>query len=644
MTPAPLYGYKSSARRDPPPWKLNMHNCDQARAAAGLLTDVARSLRRSLPQLLACDLLFKIFALAVLGPLTAWMFTILLLAGGSRSVTNEQILSFLLSLPGLLFLVLWGVTTLATLFAEQAGLLAVTAAHDAGRRLSALAALWLMIRKLPALLDLGLRQAVVYLLALAPFVALAGLTYTWLTAEQDINYLLAAKPPRFLIAVGIGAILALGAIASFSWLFLRWAFALPVCLFEATRGTAALRRSATLMRGARQRLAGLLLGWLAIWAVVSAAAGLLFDLISELVLAPLGERLALVIPVVAALLLVNTLVFLVLSFAGFAGFCLLLARLYDVCRAREGLPPCSADVSRLGAVTDDGRAPAWARRALRFIPALILVAVAVISYAIVRQLDLKDHVAVTAHRGSSLRAPENTLSAVRQAIADGADFAEIDVQETADGQVVVFHDEDLKRIAGVDRKICEITYPELCELDVGTWFSPQFAGERVPTLAEVIEEARGYIRLNIELKLSGHERHLVLSVVQTVREQDFAAQCIISSLSYDAIREVKRLDDRLTIGYIVYGTVGDLSSLDVDFFSVADKLASRHLVRGARKRGKDVHVWTVNDPSRMAHFIDLGATNIITDDPLALITLLRERAALTHAERVLLVFRNWLRS
>src|SRR5262249_22055869 len=93
-------------------------------------------------------------------------------------------------------------------------------------------------------------------------------------------------------------------------------------------------------------------------------------------------------------------------------------------------------------------------------------------------------VRVTAHRGHARAAPENTLSAIRKAIESGADYVEMDVQQTADGVVVLLHDRDLKRVAGVSRRLDELSYDEVRKLDVGSWFDPAFAGERVPTLEQ----------------------------------------------------------------------------------------------------------------------------------------------------------------
>ena len=101
--------------------------------------------------------------------------------------------------------------------------------------------------------------------------------------------------------------------------------------------------------------------------------------------------------------------------------------------------------------------------------------------------DVLGQTEVTAHRGSSRMAPENTMAAIEAAMEEMADYSEIDVQTTADGIVVVCHDLNLKRVAGVDRRLGTMTYDQVSRLDVGSHFSPKFAGERIPTVEEVME-------------------------------------------------------------------------------------------------------------------------------------------------------------
>ena len=98
------------------------------------------------------------------------------------------------------------------------------------------------------------------------------------------------------------------------------------------------------------------------------------------------------------------------------------------------------------------------------------------------------------------------MAAIEQGIEDGADWSEIDVQETSDGEVVVFHDSDFMRLAQVNRKIWEVTAAELEDIDLGSWFDAAYADERAPTLREVPASAKGRAKVVIELKYHGHDQ------------------------------------------------------------------------------------------------------------------------------------------
>ena len=111
-----------------------------------------------------------------------------------------------------------------------------------------------------------------------------------------------------------------------------------------------------------------------------------------------------------------------------------------------------------------------------------------------------------------------------------ADYSEIDVQTTADGIVVLCHDLNLKRVAGVDRRLGTMTYDQVSRLDVGSHFSPSFAGERIPTLEEVLEACKGRMKLNIELKSIGDSTGLPEQVAAMVMEFDMEEQCVITSV------------------------------------------------------------------------------------------------------------------
>jgi len=198
------------------------------------------------------------------------------------------------------------------------------------------------------------------------------------------------------------------------------------------------------------------------------------------------------------------------------------------------------------------------------------------------------------------------------------------------------------RLADVRKSVAQMTLAEIRQVDVGRKFSPAFAGERLPTLREVIAFARDRIRLNIELKYYGKDRGLAAKVARLIRDENFEDQCVVMSLDYDAVMEAKRHNPRLKTGHIVAYAVGNLSQLDVDVLSIRADLLSDRLLRAARRQGKQIHVWTVNDPRAMARLIEEGADNIITDDPETMVRVRREREELNDVERLVLTARHLL--
>jgi glycerophosphoryl diester phosphodiesterase len=248
---------------------------------------------------------------------------------------------------------------------------------------------------------------------------------------------------------------------------------------------------------------------------------------------------------------------------------------------------------------------------------------------------VEDDVVIIAHRGASNYAPENTLAAMERALRDRADFLEIDVQESADGEVVVIHDVDLMKVGRSPLRVWQAAAADLRAVDVGSWFGPEFSDQRIPTLREVLELARGRGKVNIELKYYGFEDRLEERMVDIVEAAEMADQVEVMSLKASGIRTVRALRPGWTVGLLAATAVGDLTRADVDFLAVNAGLARRSFFRSAHRRGKAVYVWTVNDPVDMWHFISAGADGLITDDPALARQVLEHRAGLGSAERLL---------
>ncbi|MCY9695150.1 glycerophosphodiester phosphodiesterase [Paenibacillus alginolyticus] len=236
---------------------------------------------------------------------------------------------------------------------------------------------------------------------------------------------------------------------------------------------------------------------------------------------------------------------------------------------------------------------------------------------------------VTAHRGSSAVTPENTLRSFRQAIIDRAGIAELDVQETADGVLMVMHDDNVLRTTGINKNMWEITSSELKEANAGGWRSPEFQNEHVPTLDEVIGIAKGHIKLNIEMKNNGHGKLLAEKTANLIHAHDFEKECTVTSFDVKLLATVKKLNPKIKTGLIVgqksenMNTIMDCS--DYDVISAAYPLVTESFMKLAKTYQKEVYVWTVNQPTIMKQMLGLGVSSIITDHPDQLVEIMNKQ-------------------
>lgn len=232
------------------------------------------------------------------------------------------------------------------------------------------------------------------------------------------------------------------------------------------------------------------------------------------------------------------------------------------------------------------------------------------------KIQLFSQTSIAAHRGYSAEAPENTIPAFEAAIDNYADYVELDVQETKDGVVVVMHDSNTKRTTGVKKNIWNLTYDELSELDAGSWFSEEYADTKVPMLSEVLEMAKDRLKLNVEIKLTGHEKNLEESVAALIEEYDMVDQCVVTSFQPKALKRIKSFNPEIKTGYILHVAYGDFSNVSyADALSVNYSFATENFIDSAHDADMEVYVWTVNTAEAINDMLENGADMIITDDP-----------------------------
>jgi glycerophosphoryl diester phosphodiesterase len=373
--------------------------------------------------------------------------------------------------------------------------------------------------------------------------------------------------------------------------------------------------------------------WWAAWLVTVSVIGFGFTFAARILVEAAGTSLPRLIPV---LMFLETLVFvggLLGAYAGGVVHQFLLARLYWNLHPRRRL--AEEDIP-----LDSRVLPTWAKPALGVIGAVLLVVSGFGTWQYIAHVTSEIPVEITAHRGSSRGAPENTLSALRQAMLEGADYAEIDVQSTRDGRVVLLHDGDLMRVAGDPRRVEDLTVEELRELDVGRWFSEEFSGERIATLEEAIDLVRGRLKLNIELKYNRPDPSLGERVVRILRTKNFVSECVITSLTADELLRLGKQTPELRTGLIVTAALGDTTRMPVAFLSMNTTRISHGSVKLAQRQGKAIHVWTVNDRVTALRMIEMGVDNLITDEPEMIGALRQELRELSQPELVALALRT----
>lgn len=263
-------------------------------------------------------------------------------------------------------------------------------------------------------------------------------------------------------------------------------------------------------------------------------------------------------------------------------------------------------------------------RLSKLINIVLIVAIAInlayvfVGYIFVDEIPISQlqPITVTAHRGDSVKAPENTMPAFVSAVESMADYIELDVSQTKDGVLIITHDSNLKRISAVDKNIWDVTYDEIKNLDVGTWFSDEFSGTKICTLQEAIDFAKGKVKLHIELKPTGKETDFVKSVVDLIVQNKFEDQCILASLDFETVKEIKDYNPDIKLAYITAVAYGDLPKLaDIDVFSVESTFITKTMVNKVHSSGKEICAWTVNSADGIKKMISLGVNSIITDDP-----------------------------
>lgn len=260
----------------------------------------------------------------------------------------------------------------------------------------------------------------------------------------------------------------------------------------------------------------------------------------------------------------------------------------------------------------------------------------------ITQQDVKDvlgehKVGVVAHRCGAHFAPENTVAALNKAADMGATWCELDAQQLADGTIIVMHDTNFARTTGFNKNSWEATWNEVEPLDAGSFYSADYAGEKIPLLDQIIKAAKARdVKLQIEVKPTGNEANLETAVIDIIKQNDFQNDCVFASQNYDSLKIAREYDPTIRTLYITSVAFGDILKADAaDDFSIEATWVTQDVVDLLHGADRKVFAWTVNSAEIMERLISLDIDALVTDEVELAITESRESSSGSLSENVI---------
>jgi glycerophosphoryl diester phosphodiesterase len=227
---------------------------------------------------------------------------------------------------------------------------------------------------------------------------------------------------------------------------------------------------------------------------------------------------------------------------------------------------------------------------------------------------------IIGHRGASGEAPENTLGSFRLALEQGAEAMELDIHESADGELIVCHDSSVDRTTNGQGEIRLMTVQELKELDAGSWFNPRFSSEKLPLLEEVFALLPADIIINVEVKCAYSPR-LEQRLLELLVPNNRLQSVIVSSFDHKILVKLKRAEPSLKIGLLYaanfqnHRQMADSAGVEVYSLHPNYRLIDTEDIVDAVQHGMRVYPYTINGEDEWRIALDANVSGIITDYP-----------------------------
>ncbi len=568
--------------------------------------DSLRDFRIIHRKVLVFESLFILLSGFVFVPFMSWLFDRFLRSGGSGYLVNGEVITYAFDWRGALSFVLLGSLMAFFLFTEIGVILVLAQKTYFGHSVTVMDALATVIKRIPRLIGLGIIQFLLLMILISPFIDSPLLNY--LLSGYNIDILIINPIRQSIIKVVITAMI----LTIVFLLICRLIFSLQLIIVRSRTMVKAMKESWKITKGRILRVSVSLV----------AVNLLLFGLASGLLM--LINYIPIWLEFSDRIMFLQTLT---IVFTGYIGFVLTMLviplnivfinRLYYDFQA-DPKDNLVLSGSWLAGKAESRIAQAVVKHkaAYRLTFFFLLTLTFLLNTQIYSNiLHARWNVMIAAHRGDPIQAPENTLAAIEAAVLQAVDYVEIDVQLTADNVLVLFHDNTLRRIDGSDRSIGNMTLSEIRQIDAGSWFSEEYAGESIPTLEEAIIHVGDRARLLIDVKLTGEPEITAKLLSEILQYHEIADRCLVQSFSPRFLSELRSYDPDIRIGQILTASAGRLDRLDIDFYTISQNMLTENFVKMAREQKRQIWVWTVNSERNIKTVLQYDINGIITDYP-----------------------------
>ncbi|MPW29634.1 hypothetical protein F9L16_11585 [Agarivorans sp. B2Z047] len=597
---------------------------------------LASSLKNRGIAMFGAYLLVQASWLAIFAPLSIVVSEALMSWYGLKGVANQELLAFFLSPSGYLFAIWLVAMALFNFFLQQGALTLLLAQHEVNKR-SVSQAIRLLVNRAWTIARLAFLQSALLISISCTLLFIGRWLFGLMLADWDINYYLDQQRNQLWFYF---AALSIGGLPLAVWLgakWLNWWFALPFCMLQKKPLLSQLKDSTQLSIGQRKLILCLNLAWFALRTSVFIAviAGFIWLLRISLNWWAPEDVTPIVLFLFSATVLAGGSV---LSFLDTWLYASIQFYLFKVLLKQHKE---SVSKQHQQVLNENHRVHLGLR--LMFIAVLLLGASEMKEEigAFSQRFSEPSSMLVMGHRAGGWLALENSLEGLQKSINLELPVTEIDVQLTADGQIAVVHDRDLRRLTGSNLVVPESSFAQIQQAFVDAGFSQPQA------LPYWLEKSANKITLNIELKRYNNSLALVPALLESLKEYPYPV--IISSLDIELLEELKlqisgtELANRISTAFIAAASFGESAvQQNVDMLIVNQQWVNAWRLFSAQQRGQEVHVWTVNNAADVERLYYLRVNGVVTDSPIMALETLERLNGLSDVDHIVNSLRYWL--